>query len=409
MSRTPRFYYGYVIVAVAFVIQIAAWGTFNAYGVFFPSLLEDFGWSRATISGAFSVSQFVIGVSAIFLGGLNDRFGPRLLMTACGFVLGAGYLMMSQVHSVWMLYLYYGLIIGIGLSGPDVVLLSTASRWFTKNRGIMVGIVKVGTGVAIMILPPLINWLIGLQGWRATYAYIGVALFCVVVAGAQFLRRDPGQRQRRVAASAAAASYPPLEPGLDLEQSMKTRRFWMLSLAYFTIFFCSHSIIVHTVKHTEDLGLTAAFGAIVLSIIGGSSIAGRLGMGAASDKIGSKRALIICFVILVVGLLWLLFARTVTTFVVFATIYGFAHGGFFVLNSTAVADFFGTRAHGLILGTLIFSGSVGGAIGPFITGYIFDLTDSYRLAFILLLTLAVAGLTMISSAEPPGPEINQRT
>lgn len=407
----PKIYYGYIIVAVAFVIQIAAWGTFNAYGVFFIPLLNDFGWSRAVTSGAFSVSQFIIGVAAILLGSLNDKFGPRLLMTACGVLLGAGYLLMSQVQSVWMLYLFYGLIIGIGLSGPDVVLLSTTSRWFTRNRGMMVGIVKVGTGVAIMILPPLIDWLIRIQGWRNTYAYIGIALFFIVIAGAQLMRRDPGPRLPVPEATDLpdATPYPPLEAGLNLEQAMKTRRFWLLSLAYFTIFFCSHSIIVHTVKHAEDLELTAAFGALVLSIIGGASIAGRLTMGFSSDKIGSKRALIICFVILISSLGWLQFAGNTAGLVIFGVVYGFAHGGFYVLNSTAVADFFGTRAHGHILGTLIFSGSLGGSIGPFVTGAIGDFTGSYQLAFVLLLALAIAGLAMISSAEAPGPEIEQRT
>jgi MFS family permease len=274
----------------------------------------------------------------------------------------------------------------------------------------MIGIVKVGTGTAIMILPPLAAWLIDLYGWRDTYAFIGIALFVCVVAGAQLMRRDPGQKQPSHEAGNPQDTpyYPPLETGLDLEQAMKTRRFWLLCLAYFTIFFCSHSLIVHIANHTHDLRLPDNFGALVLSIIGGASIAGRIIMGVASDRIGSKRALIICFVMLVAALTWLQFTREIAAFVIFGLVYGFAHGGFYVLNSTAVADFFGTRAHGLILGTLIFSGSLGGSIGPFVTGRIFDVTGSYQIAFILLLTLAVAGLVMISSAEPPGPEISQR-
>ena len=137
----PRLFYGYILVAAAFGIQIVAWGMYNAYGVFFNPLLDKFGWSRATISGALSLGQMLIGIGAIFLGSLNDRFGPRILMMSCGILAGLGYFLMSQVSSIWQLYLFHGVIAGIGLSGTDVVLLSTTARWFIKRRGMMSSIV----------------------------------------------------------------------------------------------------------------------------------------------------------------------------------------------------------------------------------------------------------------------------
>ena len=215
---------------VPVVIQIAAWGTYNAYGVFFNPLLAEFGWSRATISGALSLAQLVIGIGAIFLGNLNDRFGPRLLMTSCGILAGLGYFLMSQVNSIWQLYLFHGLIVGIGLSGTDVILLSTTARWFIKRRGMMSGIVKMGTGAGIMILPLVGTWLISGHGWRTSYAIIGITLFVLVARCAQLLRRDPAQMHQLPDGEAIrhGADVPLVEAGLSLSQAYRTRQFWML-------------------------------------------------------------------------------------------------------------------------------------------------------------------------------------
>jgi len=132
--RKSPLFYGYTIIAASFIIQALAWGISNSFGVFFAPLLNEFGWTRATISGAASLCFLVYGVTSILMGTLNDRYGPRLIMTGCGLFLGIGFLLMSGIHSVWHLYLFYGLIVGVGLSGTDVVLLSTMARWFEKKE-----------------------------------------------------------------------------------------------------------------------------------------------------------------------------------------------------------------------------------------------------------------------------------
>ena len=396
----PRLFYGYILVAAAFGIQIVAWGMYNAYGVFFNPLLDEFGWSRATISGALSLGQMLIGIGAIFLGSLNDRFGPRILMMSCGILAGLGYFLMSQVNSIWQLYLFHGVIVGIGLSGTDVVLLSTTARWFIKRRGMMSGIVKMGTGVGIMVVPLVAAWLISDYGWRTSYAIIGIALFACIVSGAQLLRRDPAQMHQfpdgeEIGYSAYVQS---VEAGLSLWQAGHTRQFWMLCPAYFAVFFCTNSVIVHVAPHVIDLELSASFGATIISVIGGASIIGRLIMGITGDKIGSKRALLVCFIILIASFSLLQLAGGLWALSLFALVYGFCHGGFYALLSPTVAEFFGTRSHGLILGIVIFSGSVGGSLGPLVTGHIFDTTTSYQVAFLLLLSLAIAGFILILSS-----------
>lgn len=396
ISKPPKIpwkFYGYIIVAAAFVVQIVTWGIFNSYGVFFTPLLGELGWSRATVSGAMSLSQFLIGFGSIFLGNLNDRFGPRILIIYVGVMVGIGYFLMSQVQSVWQIYLFQGFIIGIGISGTDVILLSTIARWFVKRRGLMSGIVKIGTGVGTMVLPLVITWLITAHGWRDTYSIIGVTLFIIIISSALLLRRDPtgmqlfpdGEKVIDVKDMALT------ESGYTMHLAMRTRQFWLMCLAYFAVFFCTLSIIVHFAPSVVETGLSESFGAAMVSIIGGASIAGRFVMGMTNDSIGSKWGLVVCFLAFVVAFIWLQFADKPWTLVVFAVIYGFCHGGFYTLMSPAVAEFFGMRSHGLILGLVVFSGSIGGSLGPLIVGKMFDTFNNYQGSFLLILILACIG------------------
>ncbi|MFC2002477.1 MFS transporter [Chloroflexota bacterium] len=411
-TSNSRLFYGYILVATAFVIQMVVWGISNTYGVFFFNpLLDEFGWSRATISGAASLSQILVGLGAIVLGNLNDRLDPRMLMTFCGTLIGLGIFLMSQLNSVWQLYLFYGVIAGIGISGTDVVLLSTTARWFIKRRGMMSGIVKMGAGVGMMTLPLVAAWLISDYGWRTSYIIIGISLFICIVSGAQLLRRDPAQMQQLPDGQETGhtANVNPIETGLSLTQAIHTRQFWMLCFAYLTIFFCVNTIIVHIAPYVVDVGFHASFAATVMAAIGGASIIGRLIMGITGDKIGSKRALLICFIILIAALSELQLAAGLWTLFLFAIVCGFCHGGFFALISPTVAEFFGTRSHGLILGIVIFSGSVGGSLGPLVTGHIFDITASYRVAFLLLISLAIAGFILILSSGSAERKVMSQT
>ena len=138
--------YGYIIFAACFTIQAVGIGSYVAYGVFFNALMSEFQWSRATISGASSLAFFMMGFTGMLIGRLNDLYGPRLLMSVTSLFFGAGLILMSQVNSVLQLYLFYGVLLGIGLSSIDVIALTTKARWFALSRGAMTGLVKVGTG-----------------------------------------------------------------------------------------------------------------------------------------------------------------------------------------------------------------------------------------------------------------------
>jgi len=193
LKNQPRFFYGYVIVLAAFCSTVVVWGIFYSFGIFFEPILTEFGWSRAVTSGAYSLCMALHGLLAIGMGRLNDRFGPRLIITACGLFFGLGHLLMSQINAAWQLYLFYGVIVSIGLSASFVPITSTVARWFVKRRGMMTGVVVAGIGLGTMFIPPLVSQLISIYGWRTSYIIVGVAALVLVTLAAQFLKRTPEQ------------------------------------------------------------------------------------------------------------------------------------------------------------------------------------------------------------------------
>jgi len=381
-------------VAASFLLQAIGWGAYNSFGVFFNPLMNEYGWSRAGISGAVSVSLCMYGLASILLGRLNDRVGPRLITTISGIFLGVGYLLMSGLTSLWQLYLLYSLLVGIGLSGTDVVLLSTIARWFVRLRGRMSGVLKVGTGVGMLVMPLFTNWLITAFGWRTAFFVVGIVVLILFSGLSQLLVRDPARRGLRPDGDGRVAAHigPAGETGLALRQALKSLQLWLICIAYFLVLICVFTVLLHIVPHAIDLGIPRSWATRLLATIGGLSIAGRFIMGFSSDRIGNKWALAICYGFMCVSLGWLLLADRLWMLFVFAVVYGFAHGGFFTLMSPLTAEFFGTVSHGTIFGMIIFASTIGGAIGPLLAGYVFDLTGSYRLVLLGLPLISSVGL-----------------
>jgi len=398
-----KYFYGYNIVAASFVIQGMSIGSLVTYGVFFKEFQNEFGWSRTMISGASALNYLITGLCGILAGRLNDKIGPKMVISATGITLGLAFLLMSLLQEPWQLYLVYGVLVGIGVSTTDIITLSAVARWFIKRRGMITGIVKMGTGFGQFAMPLLAAALISVYGWRHSYLSMAAANLVIILVAAQVLRRDPqgmgllpnGDSQENLAASERTA-----ESGVTLSVALKTRQFWIMCVAWFSVFFCLLTIIVHIVPHARDLGLSPATAAGVLSTIGGVSMLGRIVMGMVNDRIGGKSSLILCFIVLLCGLVWLQVASTVWMLFLFASIYGFAHGSFFTVVSPTIAELFGTLSHGVLFGIILCSGMVGGSVSPIMAGRIFDTTGSYQIAFIILTAIAAIGLALITLLKP---------
>ena len=401
-KRRSQFFYGYLVVAGCFAIQGTGVGIFYTFGVFFKAFLAEFGWSRATISGASSAAFLLGGLLSILVGSLNDRFGPRLIMAVTGSSFCLGLLLMSQLSAVWQLYFFYGVIVGIGLSSIDVIPLTTTARWFVKRRGMMTGIVKVGTGTGQLITPLVTSIFIATYGWRISYIINGALVLVLLVSSGQLLRRDPGQRgllpDGDEKTTASDLHLP--EKGISFREATLTKQFWMICVINLLIGCCAVTVIVHIVPHAMDLGISAIVAAGILSTIGGVSMVSRLVTGIAIDRIRNKKLMIMFFLILIVSLLWLQVSKELWMLYVFAVVYALGHGGFYTLISPMVAELFGISSHGVLFGVVAFGGTVGGAIGPILAGHIFDIIHSYQLAFFILVGFAIAGLILTSLLRP---------
>lgn len=401
-----KYPYGSVIAAACFGIQGIGIGTYLSYGVLFNPLLDAFGWSRASISGASSMAFLLMGLLGIGVGRLNDRFGPRALMTVSGVFLGLGYLLMYRLESVWQLYLFFAIIFGIGLSTVDVISLSTIARWFIIKRGIVTGIVKVGTGAGQMTIPFLTSILIVHYGWRNSCVIIGVAVLIILVAIAQLLRRDPSQMGLLPDGDFSGSLERPVSDaeGFSLQEALRTRQFWTMCAAMLVTVYCLLTVMVHIVPYALEMNVSPTRAAGVLSTIGGVSMAGRFVSGLAIDRIGSKRVMIFCFILLIAMLLWLQIATEPWMLYFFAVFYGLAHGGFFTTLSPLVAEFFGIKSHGVLFGITMFCGTFGGALGPVIAGYVFDVTGRYAGAIWLCIVIGILGFVLVAVLKPTGPK-----
>ncbi len=382
-------------------MQAVSVGSMISYSVFFKHLLEEFGWSRAFVSGASSMVMFTMGALGILFGRLNDRIGPRVILLASGLSLAGGFLLMSTLQAGWQLYLFYGLMVGVGMSTHDIVTLSTIARWFRRRRGMMTGLVKAGTGTGQFLIPLTVSVLIAAIGWRNTYVTLGLLVLVVYLLAARLLRRSPEEMGLTPDGVPESSEQRTLQAeGVLLSRALRTHQFWLCCLSYFCVVFGAMTILTHIVMHASDLGMADGPAVLVVSVIGVLSIAGRLTIGTLSDRIGSRRAFLLCFGILIVALLWLQAASSGWMLFVFAVVYGFAHGGFYTVLSPTVAELFGLRAHGAIFGIAYFWGTLGGAVGPVVAGRIFDVYQSYSLDFWLLTGLAVLGAALMLGVRP---------
>ncbi|MFC1901885.1 MFS transporter [Chloroflexota bacterium] len=397
----PQSSYGYVVVVAAFFAVFML--TFhNTYGIFFKPMIAEFGWTRALTSGAFALSNFMRGLAGILMGGISDRVGARTVLTLCGFLMGLGYLLMSQINNAGQLYILYAVLIGLGGSGVWIPTMSTVAKWFTKRRSLMTGIVITGLNIGTIVMPPLVNWLISIYDWRITYVIMGGAVLVIFVSAAQFLRRAPTQMRpsHHGGSEGAEGKLKSGTEGFSLREAVCTNQFWLATGMGFCAGFWRISIIIHIVPHATDLGISAANSANILAAIGGVSILGSVIGGAVSDRFGGRQAYIISFILMSAASFWLLQAKATGMLYVFAIIFGLGSGSCSPLMSPLIAKIFGLRSHGMIFGAANFTYTIGAALGPFLTGYIFDVSGSYQLAFLITAFMGIVGLILAATLRP---------
>jgi MFS family permease len=401
-SAKSGLFYGYIIAGAAFLILFASFGIRFSYGVFFLPMSTELGWSNAATALAFSISAVMEGLFNVILGHLTDKYGPRVILTISSLFIGAGYCLMPLVPSIWQFYLFYGVILGAGMGGIFVPLVSLIARWFRERRSAMCGLVSAGSGIGMLVVSPLATQLIISQGWRTTFFIFGISITIIVIIAAQFLKLDPSVIGLQPDGKAPGPKN--LEPqtigGLTLKEALKTYQIWIVCIIFFVMGFYVASNQIYLVPDAIKSGMASTHAALILSAYGILNIVGMIGLGALADKVGNKRIFILGFALEVVGSAIIVSNSASISFFMFAVIVGLAAGGMGALMSPLVASLFGLRSLGLIFGFCGFCCTIGQALGPYVVGIVLDKTQNFHIALAVCGVIVIIGLLSIIFIKP---------
>jgi predicted MFS family arabinose efflux permease len=265
----------------------------------------------------------------------------------------------------------------------------------------MTGIVAAGLGAGTLIGAPIANGLISTYDWRLSYIIMGCSALLLIILLAQFLKREPAHNsQADHDQTEAEERLQSRIKSFSIREAILTRQFWILFAMAFCFGFCLLAVLVHIAPYATDLGISATSAASVLATIGGASIIGKIGLGNVGDRIGNKRAYIVGCVLMLISFLWLLYAMEAWKLYLFAAAFGLAYGDCDVQQSPLAARFFGMTSHGLIFGAINSGFTIGAAIGPVVTGYLFDLTGNYQSAYLVCAAITMVGLIVTISLKP---------
>ncbi len=392
MNR-PRVFYGWIVVAVAFVTLLVSLGIRFTYAIFFVPLTQEFGWDRASTSSIFSISLLLFAAVGPFLGNLLDRVGARVVFVGGSIILGVGLILTSLAQSLWQMIVYYSLIASLGLAalalGMHAVVLS---RWFIRQRGLAIGLAFAGTGIGTFIFSPLVEQLIASYGWRGTYLALGVIVLVLLVPiNARWARTRPQEMNRLPDGDTivvATPSHTAARPRHTARSVLRDPRLWLLLLTTLLALTAARMILVHAVAHMVDVGFSSLFAATVFGAVGAVQAPATVAWGWISDRVGRVPAFAFgsLSVIAAIALLLLIEGNANPTFAwLFAIAFGIGDSSRTSLINALTADLFEGPDFGTINGYNITAFGLGGALGPWLGGYLFDATGHYTIAFWLAL------------------------
>ena len=385
------------VVVISFVTVALAYGLNFSYSVFFVAILEEFKWSRGSIAGAFSLSSFIVGVGSFPMGRLVDQFGPRKIMMIGAVVLCLAMMAGGLIQEVWHLNFLCGVLAGLGICGlgwvPNSVLIA---NWFVRNRGSMVGIAFSGMGIGILAVSPSAQYLIFALGWRMAYVVFGLAVLVLLLPLSLFLEDRPPPSMRKQGSDQPGGLLRAEDVGeredWTLRRVLKTFPFWALFAANFVLPIGIFPVAIHQVAYIIDLGYSKILAAFIFGTMGLLSAVGRPIFGILSDRIGREQAITLSFICSISGILILVLLPVLTSIFwlyLYAVLFGLGFGSRGPIMTAMIADMFSGKHFGSIYGFINIGNGIGGALGPWLGGFLHDVTGSYRLAFSLCIPALV--------------------
>ena len=416
MLRSRQIFYGWWIVAVSFlVLFVHAGAAFYSFGVLLPVLEDELEASSGAVSAAVSIYMVVLGLTAPLAGRLTDKYGPKNVVVIGGVIGGAALILLSLTTAIWNLYILY-LVVGIGMSGAGFIPVTVAlSNWFTRRRGMAIGIATVGVALGAIALAPLTNFVIESASWRASYVVLGViTLICCVPPVMLVMKTRPQDMGllpdgEQPVAAAESATVPTEEsagadePGWTTSTALRTLPYWLTLVAFFFVGMAIAGVLQHEKKFLEDVGIAAATASFALGFTGGIGGVGKVTFGYLADKISPKRTALACFALQIVGVVLLLNTESAAMMWVSVAVFGFAMGGNVALQPLIIGEFFGLASFGTIFGSIVLAAAVGSALGPVLAGAMYDALDSYNVVFTIFIigyAIALAALVLARRPEP---------
>jgi len=289
--REPRLFYGWIVLGAAATTICIAMGAMFSLAVYFKPIEDTMRWSRTGISGIAGLNWLAMGVGSLVWGALSDRFGTRRVAVLGGLLLGLGLVLSSQVTALWQLYVTFGVMVGFAAGAFYAPLSATATRWFTTNRGLAVGIVSGGIGLGILVIAPLTRALVTAYGWRTAMLLIGDLAWLVIIPVALLIRNAPGDVG--AVAMGGVTTAAPGERDFSTHEVFRAPQFWVIALTHFACCAAHSGPIFHMVTNAIDQGVARMAAATVFGVSGLASIAGRIGTGALADRFGAKHTLVV--------------------------------------------------------------------------------------------------------------------
>jgi MFS family permease len=390
----PRIFYGYWILVVSFLgVFIYSGCGVGAFSLFVKPLQAELNWGRGEIMIGFSIFYLLTGIAAPFIGGLIDRYGVRGVVSIGCAVAGLGLASLYRMENLWHFYAAYTAI-GVSMAAVGQVPSSAVvSNWFRKHRGTAIGIMSTGIGAGILVLGPFIGaFIMPNFGWRVSYLALALITWMLIPLALVVLRTKPADMGLYLDGLNAFEDSEETErtsfasSGITLRMAFGTSAFWLLAVTFFISGSSSLGVFHSQIPHLQDIGFPIERAATALITFGLGSTIGKFSFGWLCDRIEAKYACAISFFLLALGTIILMCVRSTSQMPIlwlYSIVLGLGAGGWLPTMSMLTNTYFGLKSYGAIFGMISLSQAIGGAIGPYFTGYMYDSIHTYRWTFLI--------------------------
>ncbi|MBW2675167.1 MAG: MFS transporter [Deltaproteobacteria bacterium] len=417
--KQHRFFYGWIIVGLSFVNLGIIFGIWYSFSVFFVAIFQEFGWSRAATAGVFSCFMLVHSASAIVIGSFLDRFGARVVIPVGACIVALGLFASSRIDALWQFYLWYGVLTPVGVCAVGFIAHGIIlPKWFDRKRGLAIGIAMAGIGLGMQILVPAAQLVIADFGWRTAYCALAGFILITILPLNILLPRSNHQEMGQNPDGARAgegADDRPNESGQPetsltcppviwtVHECLRSKQFWFLFSSFFFTPLAVQGILIHQVAGVVDKGFSAVQGAFFFGLAGIMGSVGKIFFGWLSDRIDREIAFGLGLGCAFLGVLSLMLLQPDWPYLLYgyAIFFGLGYGSIAPIIPARTADLFLGPHFGKILGMLSIGGGVGGALGVWLSGKIYDIMASYNASFMISLVSLVLAVILFRLAGTP--------